>query len=64
MFECPLCQAMMEEETTFVTACCGAQVDQEAEDEEPVECPVCGMEAPEIVEGETRLVCTNCGYSE
>ena len=62
MFECPVCQATMEEQTVLVTACCGAQIDEE--DEEATACPICGMEDPEIVESEPRLVCENCGYTE
>lgn len=59
MFECPVCQATMEEEATQVTQCCGAEI---GEDE--TTCPICGMEEPEVVEGELRLVCENCGYTE
>ena len=59
MFECPVCQSVMEEQTVLVTECCGAEIDEEA-----TECPVCGMEEPELIEGEPRLVCENCGYTE
>ena len=59
MFECPVCQATMEEEATLVTECCRAPID-----EDDTECPICGMQEPEIVEGEVRLVCKNCGYTE
>lgn len=65
MFECPICQATMEEQPSLVTACCGAEVHEETIDEaEVIECPICGMEDPQIVEGELRLVCENCGYTE
>lgn len=60
MFECPVCQSMMEEQASLVTECCEAEV----ENDEVAECPACGMDAPEIIEGPTRLVCENCGYSE
>ena len=59
MFECPVCQATMEEEVILVTECCGAEI---GEDEE--QCPVCGMEEPVVVEGDMRLVCENCGHTE
>ena len=59
MYECPVCQAMMEEQPVLVTVCCGAEV----EDAE-APCPVCEEEEPEIVEGEIRLICENCGYTE
>lgn len=63
MYECPVCQSMMEEETSLVTECCGTPVDEDS-DEALEECPGCGQADPELIEGPTRLVCENCGYSE
>lgn len=59
MFECPVCQATMEEQSPLVTECCGAEID-----EDTTRCPVCGRDDPDVVEGEPRLVCENCGYTE
>lgn len=66
MYECPVCQSVMEEETILVTACCGTEVTLDETDDAPPldECPGCGQADPELVDGPTRLVCENCGYSE
>ena len=64
MYECPVCQSMMEEETVMVTECCGTEVNVDDSDEALEECPGCGQPEPEIVEGPTRLVCENCCYTE
>jgi hypothetical protein len=57
--ECPVCQTPMEEKVTYVTECCGAEME-----EGEVECPLCGAEHPIIVEAEPTLVCENCGFTE
>ncbi|MCC6444326.1 MAG: hypothetical protein IT210_12855 [Armatimonadetes bacterium] len=59
MFECPICQNVMEETPAMITECCGAEVSEEGES-----CPICGMEDPILIEGEMCFRCENCGYSE
>jgi hypothetical protein len=59
MLECPVCQETMEENVTYVTECCSAEMEEGAD-----ACPLCGARNPIVVESEPTLVCTNCGYKE
>ena len=59
MRECPVCQAPMEENITYVTDCCGADL------EEGVDvCPLCGAKNPIVVASEPTFLCEDCGFTE
>lgn len=59
MRECPVCGAAMEEKVSYVTECCGAEMEEGAD-----ACPFCGAENPIIVEDEPSRVCEECGFVE
>ncbi|MDR3706951.1 MAG: hypothetical protein P4L33_01520 [Capsulimonadaceae bacterium] len=60
MYDCPICQSVMEETVVFHTVCCGAPVTEDSCDV----CPVCGEEDPQLEDEEVQLVCLNCGHAE